>query len=93
MSGMILDPVTEEVRDRLRRVESRIVKIMEHMQVETGAMKPQFKHNAIVIPSMGVSLADMLRVIERYDVAHTVMHKGNFVGYLTRSSGFKLEKE
>lgn len=56
------DPVVETL-DRVRRIETRLTKYLEHIGFTTGAQRPAWHDGTIVLPSMDCSLKDTLAAI------------------------------
>jgi len=82
------DPVrllTEAV-DRLRRLETRMTKFMEFSGFDTQTQRPLFKDGKVTVPSLHVSLKDVLESIpsgylDEYDVE--VYHGDDVITVLT----------
>ena len=71
-----------EIADRLRRIETRLVKFFEHYGFDTQREKPAFKEDGIHIVSMETSIADILAAIPDGTERHqyiAVIHKGEVV--------------
>lgn len=83
----------KEVRDRLRRMETRLVKLMEHMGFDSERKLPDFKTQplgservgVIELPSILTSIEDIAKAIpDDWDpmLQVRVMHKGELVCYV-----------
>lgn len=71
-----------EVVDRLRRMETRLVRILEHLGINSQRQKPSFEEDGIHIVSMETSIADILAAIPDGTERHqyiAVSHKGEVV--------------
>lgn len=53
----------KEIKDRLRRTETRVTKWLESQGFETGVQRPQMTGNAIEVPSSSCSIKDLLAVV------------------------------
>lgn len=78
-----------EMKDRLRRMETRLVKLFEHLGLDTERKLPVFKTNlastSVEVPSMLVALEDILRSIpEQYGLPVAIRHKGVTVAQIVR---------
>ena len=56
------DPVVE-IRDRMRRVETRLTRYIEEQGIDTQAQRPEWRDGEIVAPTLDVSLRDCLDVV------------------------------
>jgi hypothetical protein len=54
---------TGEVLDRTRRIEIRLTRLMEALNVETGVYRPVWDDGVVLVPSHMSSLADCMKVI------------------------------
>lgn len=83
----------KEVRDRLRRMETRLVKLMEHMGFDSERKLPDFRTRPlgndragiVEVPSTMVSIEDIVNAIPKdWDPMQQVrvMHKGELVCYV-----------
>lgn len=54
-----------EVLDRVRRIETRLTKIGDHMGVDTGGGKPFWNaaQKRVIIPTPNCSMGDILRAV------------------------------
>jgi hypothetical protein len=52
-----------EIADRARRIETRVTKVANHLGIDAGGEKPQLRGNMLFIPSLKVSLQDIIDVI------------------------------
>lgn len=83
---MIEDDV-REVKDRSRRIETRLTKLMTHLGYETQATMPEWKNNRVEVPSISTAVKDILAVIpddwsDRVPVP--VMHKREMLCYVLK---------
>lgn len=83
----MIDSDMQEMKDRLRRIETRLTNYMESRGHNTGAIKPMWvaQGNAIHIAGLGCSFGDMLKVIPeglafRGDI--TIVCKGIRIGVM-----------
>ncbi len=55
----------QEVLDRIRRVETRVTKIGNHLGVDVGGGKPYWcdKRRCVVLPSPGCAITEVVRVV------------------------------
>lgn len=63
---MAVDPLlrlVREVKDRVVRTETRIVKLMEAGGVPVASTPPEFKDGDVVVTSMATSIGDILRAV------------------------------
>lgn len=86
---MCADKDISEVKDRCRRIETRLTRFLEAQGFDTQRKMPTLRGNVVSIPSMECSIADILSVIPSprvpgYDSV-VIVHKGETVGVL---SGF-----
>lgn len=69
-----------EMRDRLRRMETRFVQLAEHMGFDTEKKMPTFAAGQVQLPSMQTSLADIVAALpHNWDGEVAVWHKGVLV--------------
>jgi hypothetical protein len=77
-----LSPEMREVLDRLRRIETRVTRFLETQGFDTQVQRPKWDEatHTLYIPSMGVSLRDILLAIppQRSQLI-LVKHKGDLV--------------
>lgn len=59
MSRVAKDP-SVEIRDRLRRIETRVTRMMLAAGIPERVDRPEFKHGELRVPSPQVSLADIV---------------------------------
>lgn len=74
----------DEVRDRVRRIETRITKVAEHFGIDVGGGKPVWDDatGRIVIPTPNCSIGDVLKAIpdnHRRDKDIDVFVKGDYL--------------
>jgi hypothetical protein len=55
--------IQQELRDRMRRIETRMTRFMEAHGFDTKIQRPQWDHGFIHVPTASVSLKDCLDVI------------------------------
>jgi hypothetical protein len=55
----------DEVRDRVRRIETRITKVAEHFGIDVGGGKPAWddSRGAVTIPTPNCSIGDILKAV------------------------------
>lgn len=69
-----------EMKDRLRRMETRFVQLAEHMGFDTEKKLPTFAAGQVQLPSMKTSLDDILAALPHsWDGEVAVWHKGVLV--------------
>jgi len=68
----------EELRDRTRRVETRLTKYLESQGFDTQTQRPEWRSDGYVnVPSPNISLKDVLSVIPHtYLDEVRIVHKG-----------------
>lgn len=59
------EEVLTEVRDRMRRVETRLTRFLEEKGFDTGIQRPEWTQGVVTVPTPAVSLRDVLAVIPR----------------------------
>ena len=52
-----------EATDRLRRLETKITRLCEHFDIDTGARVPNWRDGVIVVHSPMTSIKDLLSVV------------------------------
>ena len=55
--------ITSEITDRLRRVETRLTKMMIHLGIPTGTTPVEFLDDELHVPSPSVALLTCLEAI------------------------------
>lgn len=77
----------KEVKDRCRRIETRLTKFLESQGFDTQRKMPVCRGNVVSIPSMECSIADILSVVPSPSApgysSVVVQHKGETVGVLS----------
>jgi hypothetical protein len=73
---------TQEMKDRLRRIETRLTSFMEQNGFDTGSKKPEWRQDHVVIPSMSARLDDILAVIPVTSPMANIIHKTKRVASL-----------
>jgi hypothetical protein len=63
MNAPWLQQDIKEIKDRLRRTETRVTKWLESQGFETGVQRPQWQNGLIEVPSSACSFKDCLAVI------------------------------
>ena len=85
---MCADKDISEVKDRCRRIETRLTRFLEAQGFDTQRKMPTLRGNEVSIPSMECSLADILSVMPPPPaLGHNsvvVTHKGETVAVLSR---------
>jgi hypothetical protein len=78
-----------EIKDRARRIETRLTKFLESQGFDTQRKLPTCRGNVVSIPSMECSLADIMAAVPSPRVpgldSIVITHKGTTVAVL---SGF-----
>lgn len=83
---MIEDDV-REVKDRSRRIETRLTKLMTHLGYETQATMPAWQRNCVEVPSISTAIKDILAVIPddwNADIPVPVVHKREMLCYIMK---------
>jgi len=57
------DRTAIEIRDRTKRIETKLTRLCAAMNVDPGGHKPQFSLGVLTVPSLEVSLREMLELI------------------------------
>lgn len=76
-----------ETLDRVRRIEIRLTRLMEGLNIETGIHRPTWSDGTILVPSHASSLADCLKVIPSdwpSEMTVKLVMSGQFVGVFSR---------
>lgn len=76
-----------EMKDRLRRMETRLVKLFEHLGLDTERKLPKWRINdlgpEVDVPSEQVSLVDIMTTIRENttddDLGVRIVHKGKLL--------------
>jgi hypothetical protein len=69
-----------EMKDRLRRMETRLVKLFEHLGLDTERKLPDYGSGVVNIPSMMTSIEDIMRALpEGTKLPINVFHKKQYV--------------
>lgn len=83
---MIDEHTAEQIKDthdRMRRVETRITKLMQHMGVDAGGMRPIWRDGTVIIPNPQTGFQDILSAVPphwpREDEVF-VQYKGRTIG-------------
>lgn len=64
-----------ETRDRSRRIETRLVKLMNHLGYDPNTQSPVWENGVLRVPSVSVALIDILDAIpERWNGPVEVYH-------------------
>lgn len=85
---MIEDDV-REVKDRSRRIETRLTKLMTHLGYETQASMPEWRDNHVEVPSISTAIKDVLAVIPdnwNANVPVPVLHKRERLCYIMKEN-------
>ena len=73
----------KEVRDRVRRIETRLTKLMGHLGFDPKGSMPVWNNGSVEIPSLAVALKDVLSVVpDDWWAGFWVMHKGEYVCFM-----------
>lgn len=81
------EPLSQEILDRVRRIETRLTKFLEASGFDTQVQRPGFTPDGfLVIPTPSVSLRDCLEAIPRewYGKRVVVRHKGENLAVIVR---------
>lgn len=70
---------TEEIVDRLRRVETRLTRFMEANGFDTEAARPVLHRGAITIPNISVSLKDTLETIPKDNTDNVALYLDGYI--------------
>lgn len=66
-----------EITDRLRRIETRVTRMMTHLNIPTGAQAPVFENDELHVPTPAISLRACLDVIPEARRGGTIRVKCN----------------
>ena len=69
--------IDSEIKDRVRRIESRVTRMMIHMGVPTGAQPVEFRDDELHVPTPAVSLKSCLEAIPEVRRGGTIRVKCN----------------
>lgn len=81
------DQREKEVRDRVRRIETRLTKLLRHLGLDEQGSMPYWNESVecIEVPSISVALKDVVAAIPPHDQAHVaVRHKNVLICYITK---------
>ena len=72
----------KELMDRMRRMETRMVKFMEAQGFITDVQRPYLRvegldHNVIMVPSTALSLRDLVETMKNGNVIHASVQIGS----------------
>lgn len=74
----------KEVRDRVRRIETRLVKMAEAAGVDINVHRPFYQNGVVSVPSTGISIRDCLAVVPRgWQGPITFTHEGRVICEMT----------
>lgn len=77
---------TDEIVDRLRRLETRVTRYLEAQGFDTQTARPVLDAgHQLKVPNINVSLKDMLQALSTYEEVPLVLD-GQTVAYIRRSS-------
>jgi len=81
---MTLETDLKEMKERMRRMETRLTAFLEVQGYDTGAKQPKWDHMGKVhIPSVDVSLKKIMRVIpEDWDRGVQIVHQDKNIAIL-----------
>ena len=84
--------ILNEIRDRMRRVETRVTKFLESQGFDTGTKRSRWERGVIHVPSPQTGMKDILETIPPgWDRSEPVivMHEGDELAwvYLPRKVG------
>jgi hypothetical protein len=69
----------EELAQRARRTETRTTKIANHLGIDAGGEKPYVSDGVMYVPSLKVSLQEVVDAIGNIDVPIPVYCGGDFI--------------
>jgi hypothetical protein len=70
------DDILRELRDRMRRVETRLTKFLQSQGFDTMSQQPLWKDGVVDVPSMSCSIKDVMSVIPGdWDSDIAIVHK------------------
>ena len=84
-----VDQRDKEVQDRVRRIETRLTKLLRHLGLDEQGSMPYYDDNraCIEVPSISVALKDVVAAIPPHDEAHVaVRHKDVLICYITKGA-------
>jgi hypothetical protein len=68
-----------EIADRARRIETRVTKVANHLGIDAGGEKPYLMDGVMYVPSMKVSLQDIVEAMGATDVPIPLYCGADFV--------------
>lgn len=80
------DNPIDEVVDRVRRMETKVTKLLDHAGLNTDGMHAVYTGHALEIPAINMGLQDMLDKLPP-DVNLPVLFEGRLVAFITRPRG------
>ena len=63
---MNTDDKIDDIHGRMRRVETRITKLMQAMGMDAGGMRPIWREGTVIVPNPQCGLQDILDVIPKH---------------------------
>lgn len=84
-----MDCELREVRDRSRRIETRLTKLLRHLGLDEQGSMPEWKVNHVEVPSISTAVKDILAVIPddwNVNVPVPVMHKRERLCYIVKEN-------
>jgi hypothetical protein len=73
---------TKETLDRVRRIETKLTSFLEAQGHDTESDRVMWEDGAIKVPSLAVSLRDVLAAIPSLPAEVEIFHKGKHVAWL-----------
>lgn len=78
------DRKDNEVADRLRRIETRLVKLFEHLGFDTQRKLPEMTERGMELASMETSISDIANTLPPDHGTALLWHKNVVVGRYSR---------
>lgn len=80
-----VDQRDKEVQDRVRRIETRLTKLLRHLGLDDQGSMPEWKDGSVEVPSISVPLKDIMAVVPPDWKAHFwVLHKGTSIALMKK---------
>lgn len=74
-----------EVKDRSRRIETRLTKLLNHMGFDPQGSLPEWTPGEVAVPSTAVAFKDILAVVpEDWHASFWVTHKGEYIARIVK---------
>lgn len=80
------DQRDKEVRDRVRRIETRLTKLLRHLGLDEQGSMPEWNDSQenVQVPSTAVALKDVIAAIPDGEAHVAVRHKGVLLCYISK---------